>query len=110
MKTGNKEFGNNLKKLREAKNYSQEELAEKIGVEYQTISRIETGVYFTNFENLQNIASALNVPLKDLFDYQNIKISKSELIKNITRIINKAETPQLEIINKFITLLDLLKK
>ena len=37
-------FGDNLKKLRKVKKLSQEELAEKIGVSRQSVSKWETGM------------------------------------------------------------------
>lgn len=99
---GNKNFGNNLKRLRESKNLTQEELAELIGVEYQTISRIETGLYFTSYENLQKIAQALNVTIADLFDFQNEKLSKQELIKIITKILKTSNENDVEFIYKIL--------
>ncbi len=99
---GNKNFGNNLKRLRESKNLTQEELAELIGVEYQTISRIETGLYFTSYENLQKIAQALNVTIADLFDFQNEKLSKQELIKIITKILKTSNANDVEFIYKIL--------
>ena len=83
---GNKLFGKNLKALRENRGISQEELAESIGVEYQTISRIETGMYFTGYENLQKIAKALRVKVKDLFDFSDNEYSKEEL-KNLRNTV-----------------------
>lgn len=37
-------FGENLKNLRKTKNFSQEKLAEKIGVSRQSVSKWECGV------------------------------------------------------------------
>ena len=36
-------FGDNLRKLRKNKNYSQEDLAFKVGVSRQSVSKWETG-------------------------------------------------------------------
>ncbi len=101
---GNKIFGKHLQSLREAKGYSQEQLAEMIGVEFQTISRIETGYYFTSYENLQKIANALNLTLKDLFDFSENELSKSELIKIITKEIKSLGINDLNLIRKMILL------
>lgn len=97
---GNKDFGKNIKALRDAKGLSQEELAEIIGIEYQSISRIETGMYFTSFENLQKIANALDVSLKDLFDYPESNLSEKELISLSTKKLKKFSRNELEIIYK----------
>lgn len=103
---GNKYFGKNLKKLREAKGFSQEGLAEAIGVEYQTISRIETGMYFTSYENLQKIAKALDLQIKDLFDFSEEELSKEELKIMIDKTLQKFEKDDLEITYRLIGILE----
>ena len=103
--TGNKNFGKQVKKLREAKGLNQEQLAELVGLEYQTISRIETGFYFTSYENLEKIAKALEVKLKDLFDYNDETCSKEDLIKCLNSSISTLEKEKLVILKKIIDLL-----
>lgn len=59
----------NLQRLREEKNISQEELAEKSGVSRTTISLIETEKFTTvKLSTLQKIAAALNVPVGYFFE------------------------------------------
>ena len=101
---GNKNFGKHIQKLREAKGYSQEQLAELVGVEYQTISRIETGVYFTSFDNLHKIAKALGLAIKDLFDFPEDEMTKTDLIKIITKEIKSFDIQDLRNIHKMINL------
>lgn len=103
---GNKYFGKNLKNLREAKGLSQEGLAEAIGVEYQTISRIETGMYFTSYDNLQKIAKALNLQIKDLFDFSEEELSREEVKTMIDKTLEKFEKEDLEIAYKLIGILE----
>lgn len=91
MSSGNKVFGKRIKELRERKKLTQERLAEKVGLDLQTISRIETGYYFTSFENLEKLANALDVTIADLFNFGHVK-SKDELIKEInTELANSSE-------------------
>lgn len=91
MSSGNKVFGKRIKELRERKKLTQERLAEKVGLDLQTISRIETGYYFTSFENLEKLANALDVAMADLFNFEHIK-PKVELIKEInTELANLSE-------------------
>lgn len=85
MSSGNKVFGKRIKELRERKKLTQERLAEKVGLDLQTISRIETGYYFTSFENLEKLANALDVTMADLFNFGHLK-TKEELIKDVQRI------------------------
>ncbi len=99
-----KDFGRHIQKLRKARGLSQEQLAELVGIEYQSISRIETGLYFTTFDKLQKIASALDLSMKDLFDFPESEPSKEELIGAITKNINSFDREDLENINKMINL------
>lgn len=109
MSSGNKEFGARIKELREEQNLTQENLAELIGVEYQTINRIENGVYFTNYTNLEKFAKAFNIPIEELFNYSHIK-KKPKLIKEINEFLDKSTPKELEFIYKFIRALGQYKK
>lgn len=100
--TGNKNFGKQLKKLREAKGLSQEKLAELVGLEYQTISRIETGLYFTSFDNLDKISKALNISIKDLFNFSESNYTKKEIIDLINQDINSFKIDDLKNIYEII--------
>lgn len=102
MKSGNKEFGKRIKELREAQCYTQEELSELVGLDYQTISRIETGYYFTSFENLKKFAKALKVDLPDLFRINHIK-NDAMLINMINDILTNSDSSELQFIYKFIS-------
>lgn len=91
MSSGNKLFGKRIKELREAKGYTQEKLAELVGLEFQTISRIETGYYFTSYENLLKLAKGLKVPLYEMFKYEHfINDIKTECIQIIEALDNKS--------------------
>ena len=63
-------FGKNLKKERESKNMSQAQLAIDCDFDVSVISRIERGVVNTSLSNLKIISSALEIELKELFDFQ----------------------------------------
>ncbi len=99
MSSGNKLFGKRIKELREANGYTQEQLAEKVGLEYQTISRIETGYYFTSYENLLKLSAGLNVPIHEIFNYEhftnNIKKESIDIIENM-------DDKSLEFVYKFL--------
>ena len=101
MSSGSKVFGKRIKELRERKQLTQEKLAEKIGLDLQTISRIETGYYFTSFENLEKLANALDVTIADLFDFGHVK-TKEELIKEINIALNNSAEKDVQIIHKLI--------
>jgi putative transcriptional regulator len=58
---------NKLAELRKSKNITQEELARKIGVTRNCISRIENGASNGSINVLYNIAKALGVKISDIF-------------------------------------------
>lgn len=64
------EFGKNLRKLREAKKMTIQALADTINVEYSQISRIERGKINTSIGVTYELAVALEIPVKDLFDFE----------------------------------------
>ena len=62
-------FHDNLLFLRKAKQLSQEELAEQIGVSRQTLSKYETGEALPDIEKCKRLAELLDVSLDDLVCY-----------------------------------------
>lgn len=55
-----------LKRAREKRGMTQEQLAHKVGVHLVTISRIETGTRQPSMDLLQRLAKALKVKVGDL--------------------------------------------
>ena len=60
-------FGDNLRQLRLAKGFTQEQLANELGIEISQISRIERGVINTSITTLYSISKVLNVDISELF-------------------------------------------
>ena len=60
-------FGANLRRLRLANGFTQEQLANELGVEISQISRIERGVINTSVTTLYSISKVLNVDISELF-------------------------------------------
>lgn len=60
-------IGKNIKKLRQAKELSQDKLSKLANVSYNSIIKIETGgIQNPTIETLQKIAKALSVSVEDL--------------------------------------------
>lgn len=68
-------FGLCLKRLREQRNLTQEQLAEMIGKTGDGISQIERGIIAPSFETLDLLAKALGVPVRDLFGIDEAEAS-----------------------------------
>ena len=67
------EFGNTLRKIRLAKGFTQEQLANELGVEISQISRIERGVINTSVTTIYEISIALKINVSDLFEFNKIE-------------------------------------
>ena len=63
-------LGKNLKHYRLDKSYTQEKLAEKIGVHPTYIGKLESGKNNPSIMLLYKISRALRIELKDLFDFE----------------------------------------
>lgn len=63
-------FADNLMQLRKMNDLSQEELAEKIGVSRQTLSKYETGESLPDIEKCKVLADVFGVSLDDLISYE----------------------------------------
>lgn len=58
-----------IRQIREEKELTQKELAERIGAHYFYITAIETGKRGVSLRMIYRIAKALGVKVKDLFDF-----------------------------------------
>lgn len=63
-------FSENLIQLRKIRGMTQEELAEKIGVSRQSLSKWENGDAIPDLENAGKIAQALDASLDELVNYE----------------------------------------
>ncbi|MEP0112933.1 helix-turn-helix transcriptional regulator [Reichenbachiella sp.] len=63
-----KRFGQQVKKFRDQKGWSQEELAFRSGFHRTYIGRVERGERNLSLKNVDQIASTLDVSLSDIFN------------------------------------------
>lgn len=61
------EFECRLKKYRQLKNMTQEQLAEKVGVRRETIMRLEKAQYNPSLKLAIDISRVVGVPIEDIF-------------------------------------------
>lgn len=97
-------FGSNLKELRKLKKLSQEDLAEKVGVSRQSISKWETGDAYPEMNNILMLCKIFNCEITDLlsnnledfdsFD-EEVKMNvvkfesdKQKKVKTLTKILS----------------------
>jgi transcriptional regulator with XRE-family HTH domain len=60
-------FGKRIKKLRKSREFTQEQLAERISMSTSFISSVERGIDAPSFETLDRLAEALGVNIYELF-------------------------------------------
>lgn len=91
-------LGKKIKELRKAHKYTQEQLAEKIGIGTPNISYFETGKFAPSIETLQKLAQVFGIEIYELYMFQPLKPTseiKQELAKaiesdeNILRLLYK---------------------
>jgi transcriptional regulator with XRE-family HTH domain len=58
-----------IQKIRQEKDWTQERLAERVGVSTTFIGYIETGYRIPNLKMIYKIANALGVKVKDIFPF-----------------------------------------
>ena len=85
-------FKDNLKKLRKDNNLSQEELAEKLNVTRQSVSKWESGVAYPEMDKVIQICKMFNVNIddllnKDINEVNEIKESKNSINKYIDDVL-----------------------
>lgn len=96
-----KKLGLKIKELRKRKGLTQEQLAELIDMEQNSISVIESGRNFPTLGTLEKIAQILEVNLSDFFNYDYI--DDIETIKASTKdIICKMDDNQIRQLFKYV--------
>ena len=80
-------FGDNLKTIRKAKGYTQEELAIKLNVVRQTVSKWEKGLSVPDADTLCKIADALETSISELLGSEiNTEINRNEVAEQLAKI------------------------
>lgn len=92
-----KKLGKRIKELRKNAGLTQEQVAERIEMEQNTISVIESGRNFPTLITLEKIAKVLNVKLSDFFDYEYLDDIESvrNYIQSKYQRLNDSELRQL---------------
>lgn len=80
-------FNENLKMLRKRKGFTQEELAIKVNVVRQTVSKWEKGLSVPDAEVLQKIAEVLDVGVNELLGANMAQdVNKNEIAEQLARL------------------------
>ena len=76
-------LGENIQRVRKFRGMNQQELADAIGINMQSLSKIERGVNFPTFDTLEKITSALGVTPNELLsgEWKNTSHMEQEILK-----------------------------
>ena len=99
-------LSDNLKKIRKDNNLSQEDLAEKLGVSRQSVSKWESGVAYPEMDKVLELCKLFNLNIDELLN-QNIK--EVEQNKQSKSNVNKYIDSFLSYISKTVNLFSSLK-
>ena len=93
--------------LRMANKLTQEEFAEKVGLDVRTIARAESGKHRPSALTMEIISSTFQVPVSYFFDESKFKpdVSKTALIYEITNKLNVMSKSNLQKINDIIDII-----
>ena len=94
--------------LRRANRMTQEEFAEKTGLDRRTIARAEDGKHRPSAESMELISSAFNVPVSYFFDESVYRhdLSKAVLLHEINTRLSVLSKKNLQLVKNFIGIIN----
>ena len=84
-----KQIGKKIQKIRKSKGYTQEKLAELVGIEPPSLSYIETGKFAPSIETMQKLSKFLEVEMWEFYRVENL--THGEMVAEINKEMNKNE-------------------
>ena len=104
-------FGDNLKNIRKAKKISQEELAERLGVSRQSISKWETGENYPSMNNIMCLCDIFHCKINDIVheDFADINSLDPEIKMKVAKLKEK-EQKRMKILSKILEIVALIGK
>jgi len=89
-------FGRRLRSLREARGLTQQQLGEAAEVSYKYVGAIERGEENPSLRVIGQLAKALEVDLRDLFEFQHEETSLAGLRKQLNLLLKEADVASLQ--------------
>ena len=93
-------FGKRMKELRNNMDLSQDVLAEKTSISSKYLSRIEMGQHFPSINVLIKLAGALDVEVKDFFEFVHQTSDILELKETLNNLLSQADVEKLRLLVK----------
>ena len=94
-------IGQRIRKIRKARNLSQEQLSEMVGISITHMSHIETGNTKLSLPVLVDLANALEVRTDDLI-YDKVTAERSTATDTIVQLLEACTTQHLRVIEDLV--------
>ena len=95
MKNNKDNLGFKIRQMRKAHGWTQEQLAEKIGIDNKHLSRIEKGYHMPNYQIIKKLAQTFNF---DIRNFEDISVEEISIPDKITlksmQILNSAKNEE----------------
>ncbi len=86
-------IGKMIRELRISSGYTQEQLAEKIGIDNKHLSKIEKGVHIPSYKTMQKLSSVFGLKL-NFFENETETTSQNPIYTKSLKILNSANTEE----------------
>ena len=99
-------LGDNLKQIRKSKKISQEELADKLGVSRQSVSKWETGENYPTMQNIVCLCDIFRCKMNDLVheSFEDIDFMDKEIKMSVVKL-NEEEQKRMKTLSKILYLI-----
>lgn len=92
MSVVHKRIGGKIAEIRLAHKLTQAQLAERVDLSDETISRMERGVSFPSLKTIEKIACSLDVSIKDFFEFDIYFLRDKSFEKELAKLISFLRT------------------
>lgn len=89
------QLGQRIQTLRKRAKLKQEYVAEQVGIDAKSLSRIEGGSRYPSMETLGKIGQVLGVPLKAFFDFPEVPEPPESLRRYLHGVADELDNTQL---------------
>jgi transcriptional regulator with XRE-family HTH domain len=89
-------FGRRVRSLRKDEGLTQEELADRAGINYKYLGAVERGEENPSLKIISSIAAGLGVEVRDLFELEHEETSPAKLRKKLDSLLKDADQATLQ--------------
>jgi transcriptional regulator with XRE-family HTH domain len=95
-------LGRRVRELRKRRELTQEELAEKAGLDVKFVGSIERGTENPSVQTIQKLAHALSIKVYQIFEFDHLITGEKALRRKIGQILDACDERELQMIAKLL--------